>query len=87
MSQIDAAIVKEQNITFAIVVVKQYIINSSNERKQAVQSFSTIFPNMPIVLMAQNPKGIPTYWGRTDIVNFLSKVSVSRIPWKRYTVN
>lgn len=35
--------------------------------------------------MAQNGCGILTYQGRKDIVNFLARVPVSRIPWKEYT--
>lgn len=40
---------------------------------------------MPIALMAQNARGIPTYYGRKDIVNFLARIDMRRIPWKRYT--
>ena len=52
-----------------------------------MQQFGTqVFGLIPIVLMAQNSRGVPTYYGRTDIVNFLRKVHPSRIPWKEYTV-
>ena len=84
--QIEGAIVKEQGQTFAIVVVKQHVLNS-NERDQAQNAYSDYFPGMPIVLMAQNSQGRPTYYGRHDIVNFLSKIHISRIPWEKYTFN
>ena len=87
MAQIDAAIVKEQGVTFAIAVVKSYILNSPSERERALVSFQGLFPHMPIILMAQDARGIPHYWGRRDIVNFLANVPMSCIPWKRYTVN
>ncbi len=83
----EGAIIKEQGVTFAIIVVKKYAISSDSERKAAIETFSSIFPDMPIILMAQDSKGIPTYYGRKDIVNFLSKISVSRIPWKKFTIN
>jgi hypothetical protein len=35
--------------------------------------------------MAQDSRGVPTYQGRRDIVQFLSKIAFQRIPWKKYT--
>lgn len=84
--QLEGAIIREQGQNFAIVIVKSHLLNSS-ERDNAVQQFSRYFPGMPIILMAQNSRGIPTYYGRTDIVNFLSKLHMSQIPWKKYTFN
>ena len=83
----EGAVLKEQGVSFAIIVVKEHVLNSSSECNNARSSFQTIFPRMPIVLMAQNSRGIPKYQGRTDIVNFLAKVHPSRIPWKRYNYN
>lgn len=81
------AVVKEQGVTFAIVIVKQHIINSITERKNIQNSFSRFFTDMPIILMAQDFNGVPTYYGRNDIVKFLANIHVSQIPWKEYTVN
>jgi len=83
----EGAVLKEQGVSFAIVVVKEYVLNSSSECNNARSGFQTIFPRMPIILMAQNSRGIPRYQGRTDIVNFLANVHPSRIPWKRYNYN
>ena len=82
--QFDGVLLKEQGVTFAIVIVKPHVLNSSIECDNARCSFSPVFPGVPIILMAQDSRGVPTYQGRTDIVRFLSKVSPSRIPWKRY---
>jgi len=82
--QFDGALLKEQGVTFAVVVVKPHVLYSTIECDNARRSFTSVFPGVPIILMAQNSRGIPTYQGRTDIVRFLSKVSPSRIPWKRY---
>ena len=79
--QIDGAVIKEQGVTFAIVVVKQSAMHSNP------LTFSRLFPGMPVVLMSQDSHGIPTYRGRPDIVNFLANIDPSRIPWKRYTVS
>jgi hypothetical protein len=45
------------------------------------------FGPIPIVLMAQDGRGVPTYQGRPDIVRFLSNVFVEQIPWQRYTLS
>ena len=82
--QFDGALLKEQGITFAIVVVKPHVLNSTIECDNARRSFNPVFPGVPIILMAQNSRGIPTYQGRPDIVKFLAQVHPSRIPWKRY---
>jgi hypothetical protein len=84
--QFDGALVKEQNVTFAIVVVKPHVLDSTHSCEEARTSFSRHFPRVPIILMAQNSRGIPTYQGRKDIVGFLANVDPSRIPWKTYTI-
>jgi len=81
------SVIKEQGLTFAIVVVKMSVVDSQSESLDAIRSFSTIFPGMPIVLMAQDSRGIPTYRGRKDIINFLANLHISQIPWKEYTIN
>lgn len=83
--QIEGALIKEQGVTFAIVVVKPHVIQNSSVREDFRNSCSQFFPNAPIIFMSQNSRGIPTYNGRTDIVKFLANVDISRIPFKRYT--
>jgi len=84
--QFEGAVIKEQGQTFAIVIVKPNILNS-NEKDTVRQEFSKYFQNMPIILMTQNSKGIPTYYGRNDIVAFLVNLHISQIPWKKYTLS
>ncbi len=83
----EGAVVKEQGVTFAIVVVKSYVLSNPTEREEIRNSFSAVFPGMPIILMAQNSHGIPTYHGRQDIVKFLASIDYRRIPWKKYTIS
>ena len=85
--KIQGAVIKEQGATFAIVVVKKQIVDSQSQSEQAITSFAQLFPGMPIVLMAQDTRGVPSYRGRKDIVNFLANVHPSRIPWREYTFN
>lgn len=81
------ALVKEQGITFAIVIVKPHILNDRSRANEMQMSFRSVFGNVPTVLMAQNSSGRPTYLGRPDIVKFLANVPVSCIPWKEYTLS
>lgn len=82
----DYALVKEQGVTFAVVIVKPHVINST-DRENIRSGFRQYFPvGIPIILMAQNSRGIPTYHGRDDIVRFLAKIDHRRLPWKRRQV-
>jgi hypothetical protein len=85
--QFEGCVLTEQNITFGIAIVKQSVLNNPSQARDAIAGFSAAFGHIPTVLMAQDPRGVPTYYGRTDIVNFLANVSLDRIPWQRYTLN
>lgn len=85
--KLQGAVIKEQGVTFAIVIVRQLVIQSQIEFQKAVGAFSNYFPGMPIVLMAQDGRGVPTYRGRKDIVKFLASIHISQIPWKEYIFN
>ncbi len=84
---IDAALVKEQGVHFAVVVVKPSVLNNPSQRSDAQREFQAWFPGCNIVLMAQDSRGVPTYFGRPDIVRFLRNVNVTQLPWKRYSRN
>jgi hypothetical protein len=78
------ALIQEQGVKFAIVVVKRSVIQSPSQRSAAQRGFGSVFPGVPVVLMAQDSRGAPTYWGRPDLARFVSKVPMQAIPWKEY---
>lgn len=80
------AVIREQGVTFAVVIVKKHVIDSSTEAGRAIAAFQPVFPGVPVVLMAQDYQGTPTYCGRQDIARFLADVPLEGIPWKEYTV-
>ncbi len=84
---IDGAVIREQGVTFAVVVVKREVLDSSSRAQDAIRGFMPAFPGIPVVLMAQDHRGVPTYYGRQDISRFMSSVAANRIPWKRYDIN
>jgi hypothetical protein len=86
MSSFDGAVVNEQGVTFGIAVVRSSLLNRPGTRDEAVLEFSQAFGGIPTVLMAQDGQGIPTYYGRKDIVDFLASIPMEAIPWGRYTL-
>lgn len=84
---IDAALVREQGQTFAVVVVRQGIIDNTAEANSAQASFAPAFNYVPIVLMEQGFRGRPRYYGRPDIVRFLANIDFRRLPWKQWDLN
>ena len=79
------ALVREQGVEFAVVVVKRHVLNSPSQRDEAVQAFSIEF-GRPAVLMAQDSRGVPTYHGRRDIVRFLQNVLPEQLPWREFAM-
>jgi len=82
----EGAVIREQGITFAIVVVKLHVVEDQSQATEAIAAFQSYFPGQPVVLMGQDTRGRATYFGRPDIVRFLAKVSIRAVPWRRYTV-
>jgi len=85
--QIQGAVIKEQGQTFAVVVVQPHVVGNQSEAKSAIVSLTPVFGGVPVVLMAQDSRGTPTYFGRPDIARFMSHVPLRAIPWKQYTIN
>lgn len=85
--QFQGSVIKEQGITFAVVIVKKHIIDNRPRANEMIRTFAPVFGNVPVVLMAQNSRGTPTYYGRKDISKFMAKVPLRAIPWKKYTLN
>lgn len=82
---VDAALFREQNVSVAVVTVRRQVINDVTRRDDVLRSFRLRFPGFNIVLMGQDSRGRPTYYGRSDITRFLSRISLHRLPFKRYT--
>lgn len=83
----EGAKIKEQGVTFAIVVVRRSVLSDPTKRSNLADSFAAqVFGPIPVVLMAQDSRGTPTYWGRPDLVRFLGRAPLEAIPWKTYTI-
>ncbi len=75
------ALIKEQGVTFGVVIVQSHVLSNQTEANDLIASFqSQIFGGLPVVLMAQDARRTPTYYGRKDIVAFLARVPLNAIP-------
>ena len=76
------SVVTEQGQTFGIIRVKSHVLNNSSEREDIIEFGRRAFGNMPIILFDDK-----RFYGRPDIVSFLTRIHPSRIPWKEYTID
>lgn len=80
----EGAVIKEQGITFGVIVVKRHALDDVSGRDGLVRSASEAFGGIPTVLMAQDNSGRARYYGRPDIVRFMANVPLHAVPWRRY---
>jgi hypothetical protein len=85
--KLQGAVIKEQGVTFAVVIVKKHVVDQPGEANRTINALSPAFGFVPVVLMAQDSRGVPTYFGRRDIANFLANVPMEAIPWQEYNIS
>lgn len=85
--RVQGAVIREQGQTFAVVVVKPHVIQNRSEADRAIRGFMPVFGGVPVVLMAQDGRGRPTYFGRSDLSRFMASVPLQAIPWREYSIN
>lgn len=86
--QFEGARVREQGVEFAVVIVRQSVLQNRSQADSLIADFQRrVFGGVPVVLMAQDARGIPTYYGRQDISRFLANVPIETIPWRQYTLS
>jgi hypothetical protein len=83
----EGAVIKEQGITFAVAIVKKHLLALPTQRDQVLAAFTRCFGGIPVVLMAQDQAGTPTFYGRDDIAKFMSDVPLEAVPWREYSVS
>jgi hypothetical protein len=78
------SVMTEQGITFAVVQVQAYKVETPQEAEETIQSYAPLFPRLPVVVMAIGKETGPTYWGRDDLANFMARTHPSSIEWRCY---
>jgi len=83
MSSWQVALVKAQSVEFAVVCVRDDVVESSHERNRLTAWWHGQLER-PVVLLGARRHRL---FGRRDIVNFLRQIEPSRLPWRRMQVN
>ncbi len=78
--QFEGAVIREQNVTFAVVIVKKHVLDNRAQANSMARAFGGAFPGLPVVLMAQDSRGRASYYGRSDISGFLARTPLNAIP-------
>ena len=79
-----AAVIRDWGVKFAVVIVQPQLIQSTHSATKAQMAFAPAFPGVPIVLMAQDPKGAPIFHGRKDLVALVHDIQLDAIRWTEY---
>ncbi len=83
----EGAVIEEQGVTFGVAIVRSRVLQRPSEREGAISAFSGVFGGIPTILMAQDSRGTPTYYGRRDLVDFMARVPLEAVPWAEYQVS
>jgi hypothetical protein len=83
--QFNATVIKDGRMNFAVVIVKPSVLRSTQEAIRAQVAFAPAFHGLPVVLMAQDDKGVPSFHGRQDLVGFLRDINLDHVGWKVYS--
>ena len=84
--KIQGAVLNQAGESFAVVRIGGSLIHDKDEANKAINSLSSLFPKMPIVLAAEESRGRFTYYGRPDISHLAASTNLSGITWREYTI-
>jgi hypothetical protein len=83
--KLQGAVVKEREVTLAIVIVKSSVAQTHLSANNLRNALLPYFPGLPLILASQDLRGHFSYRGRKDIAAFIARIDARRIPWKQYT--
>ena len=83
MASLDVAFIKEQGVNFAVVSVKDHVVQYRTTASRAISRYECDF-GVPTVLVGSHNH---QFIGRRDLVNFCASVGTRRLPWKRYQIS
>lgn len=84
MAQLHAALVREQNVTFAVAIMKDHVLNSPSTADQQIRAVAVALGCPLVVLMGERNRKLRG--NRKDVVDFVSRIDPARLPWKKYNV-
>lgn len=84
MATFEAALVREQNVNFAVVVVKDHVIDNQTESSKMISLMARTMRCPLVVLMGETNRRLRG--NRQDVVRFVANLHPSQLPWKKWTV-
>jgi hypothetical protein len=78
----NVALIREQGVEFAVVCVTDSVIEDQIQRAR-VQSGWRVRFRRPVVLLGSRQHAL---FGREDLVRFLRRTDVGRLPWRQVGV-
>lgn len=85
MATLTAALVREQGVTFAVALVKDYVLNDPTQSSQMIQAVGGSLGCPLVVLMGERNRRLRG--NRNDVVQFVSRIDPARLPWRKWSVN
>jgi hypothetical protein len=82
MTTLEAALIKEQGVTFVVVAVRDSVIDNISEAERLIGAMSVRFRCPAVLMGAHNHRTR----GRQDLVRFLSHVHISALPWRKWSL-
>ncbi len=83
---IQAAAISLQGLRFAVVAAAMSLVRSPGDAALVIVDLQERFGGVPVVLMAQDEAGVPTYYGDDGLVRLLAPIPLDKLPWKEYAL-
>ena len=80
-TQFDGAVITEQGQTCAVVSVQPTIFQNAINATMVIKALLPVFNGIPVVLMTLDAKGVPGYFGRSDLISLLENVNIKEASW------
>ena len=83
---IQAAAISLQGIRFVVVAAAMSLVRSPGDAALVIVDLQERFGGVPVVLMAQDEAGVPTYYGDDGLLRLLAPIPLDKLPWKEYAI-
>lgn len=84
MTSIQAAVVRKNGQEFAIVAVRDEVVQSDTIAQQTVYDLQYSLGEIPVVLMSQDKSGRPTFYGPSTLALESSHIPLNSIEWRDF---
>lgn len=86
-TQFEAAVITEQDKSFAVVSVQRNVFQDSFNATMIIKAVLPTFKGLPVILMTLDTQGKPAYFGRPDLVLLLETINIKEADWNQITAD